>query len=347
MTSDMLNGVRRRGVVSATRALGRRLRSRSPFVWRRTADDRLAEFEGLRSHLLAVDSMDHGVSPKRPHLQRAYETWVPPGHFYSPHPDLDEYEARVERLLDPQSEPAGIDLHEADQLELLEALGAFVAEARFPDHRDGSTRYWFDNPAYAWSDGIVLHAMLRHLRPRRVIEVGSGYSSAMLLDTVDGWLGGDTDVTFVEPYPELLHSLLRPEDPARVTIIEQPVQDVDLGLFAQLGPRDVLFIDSTHVVKPGSDVNHLTFEVLPRLRAGVWVHVHDVFFPFEYPPPWVREGRAWHEAYLMRAFLMFNSTFEIRWFQGLLVARHRERLAERFPHFSKGEGGSLWLEKVG
>jgi hypothetical protein len=347
MISETSHGARRRGVVGTTRALGRRLRSHSPLVRRRTADERLAEIQGLRDHLQALGAMHHGVCLERNHLEQVFQTWVPPGHFYSPYPDLDEYEARVEQLLDPRSEPAGIDLREADQLQLLDELVAVAGNPPFPDHDDGSTRYWFDNPAYAWGDGVVLHAMLRHLRPRKVIEVGSGYSSAMILDTVDGWLGGATEVTFIEPYPELLRSLLLPGDEDRVTLMEQPVQDVGLELFTGLGPRDVLFIDSTHVVKPGSDVNHLTFEVLPRLGANVWIHIHDMFFPFEYPPPWVREGRAWQEAYLMRAFLMFNPRFEIRWFQGLLLARHGDLLRKRLPQVSMNAGGNLWLETVG
>jgi hypothetical protein len=354
---ETLNAVRHRGVVGTTRALGRRLRSRSPLVWRRSVDERLAtldelerrcgELQGLEARFHALAVAHHEVTHAQGHGGRAFPTWVPPGHFYSPFPDLDDYEARVERLFDPGSEPAGIDLREADQLDLLEELGAIARDPTFPDNDDGSTRYWFDNPSYAWGDGVVLHAMLRHLEPRKVIEVGSGYSSALILDTVDGWLGGATDVTFIEPYPELLRSLLRPGDEDRVTVLDQPVQDVDLELFTELGPRDVLFIDSTHVVKPGSDVNHLTFEVLPRLRANVWIHIHDMFFPFEYPPPWVREGRAWQEAYLMRAFLMFNARFVIRWFQGFLVARHQELLLQRLPPVAKNSGGNLWLETLG
>lgn len=278
-------------------------------------------------------------------LRAAYETWVPPGHFYSPYPDLDDYDRRVAGLLDDRRELCGIELHEDRQLELVEAIAPLVAGIAFPEHKDGAaTRYWFDNPAYGHGDGTVLHGMLRHLRPRRIVEVGSGYSSAMILDTVDGWLD-DTDVTFVEPYAELLRGLLRAGDEARVAIHEVAVQDVDLGVFDQLGDGDVLFIDSTHVVKAGSDVNHLVFEVLPRLAVGVWVHLHDVFFPFEYPEAWVREGRAWHEAYLVRAFLAFNPAFEIRWFQNFLWARHRDVLG-RLPQVAHNPGGNLWIERV-
>jgi predicted O-methyltransferase YrrM len=271
--------------------------------------------------------------------------WVPAGHFYSPFPDLDDYERRLPGLLDRDRAIAGVDLREREQVALVDVIAGLVADIDFPEHRDGAaTRYWFDNPAYGHGDGAVLHGMLRHLRPRRIVEVGSGYSSAMILDTVDGWLD-DTEVTFVEPHPELLRGLLGPGDEGRVTIHEVAVQDVGFEVFDQLGPGDVLFIDSTHVVKAGSDVNHLVFEVLPRLAVGVWIHLHDMFFPFEYPEAWVREGRAWHETYLVRAFLAFNPAFEIRWFQDFLWARHREVL-ERLPQVARNPGGNLWIERV-
>ena len=297
------------------------------------------------SHPVAADRRRQQLEAENQHLRDVYETWVPPGHFYSPFPDLVDYDRRGAALREPDRELLGIDLREQEQLELVEVLGALVADIAFPERPDGTTRYWFDNPAYSYGDGTVLHGMLRLLRPRRIVEVGSGHSSAMILDTVEGWLDG-TQLTFVEPYPELVQGLLRPGDAERVMIHEVAVQDVDLHLFEALEAGDVLFIDSTHVVKPGSDVNHLVFEVFPRLRRGVWVHLHDIFFPFEYPEAWVREGRAWHEAYLLRAFLLFNPRFEIRWFQDLLWLRHRDRL-ERLPWVTTNPGANLWLEKVG
>ena len=297
-------------------------------------------------HPVVSDRRRRQLEAENRHLREVYGTWVPPGHFYSPFPDLGDYDRRAAGLRDPYREVPGIDLREPEQLDLVDAVGALVADIAFPEHPDpnGTTRYWFDNPAYAHGDGTVLHGMLRHLRPRRVVEVGSGFSSAMILDTVDGWLTG-TELTFIEPHPGLVRGLLRPGDEQRVTIHEVAVQDVSPDVFDQLESGDVLFVDSTHVVKAGSDVNHLVFEVLPRLRAGVWVHLHDIFFPFEYPEAWVREGRAWHEAYLVRAFLAFNASFDIRWFQDFLWARHRERL-ERIPWVAKNPGANLWLEKV-
>ena len=297
-------------------------------------------------HPVAVDQHRRQLEAENQHLRDLYVGWVPPGHFYSPFPDLDDYDRRVSNLLDTHRDVVGIDLHESEQLALAEAIEGLVADIAFPEQPDpaGATRYWFDNPAYAYGDGTVLHGMLRHLRPRRIVEVGSGYSSAMILDTVDGWLSG-TELTFIEPHSELVRGLLRPGDEARVSIHEVAVQDVSPEVFDRLEHGDVLFVDSTHVVKAGSDVNHLVFEVLPRLQPGVWVHVHDIFFPFEYPEAWVREGRAWHEAYLVRAFLAFNPTFEIRWFQDFLRCRHRDRL-ERIPWVAKNPGANLWLEKV-
>jgi methyltransferase family protein len=294
-----------------------------------------------------VELEKHQVELEKNHIQHVFESWVPPGHFYSPFPDLDEVERRADDIFDVSRDPIGIDLREADQLALFETLAGFLeGDLPFPAEAGGDSRYHLDNPSYSWSDGMVLHAMLRHLRPRRVVEVGSGYSSAMTLDTTEHWLDGKVDLVFVEPYAELLHSLLRPGDEERVTIHETPVQDVPFDVFEQLESGDVLFVDSTHVVKAGSDVNHLVFEVFPRLAAGVWIHIHDIFFPFEYPLHWVREGRAWHEAYLLRAFLIGNDAFEIRWFQSLMWVRHRDLLEGRLPGMAKNAGGNIWLQKV-
>jgi predicted O-methyltransferase YrrM len=280
------------------------------------------------------------------HIAELFAGWVPPGHFYSPFPDLTEFDKRSAQLLSADNQPAAIDLREAEQLALFDELAELMADVPFPVERGDEYRYYFDNPAYSWADGLILHAMLRHVRPRRVVEVGSGYSSAMLLDTSERWLDPGVELTFVEPYDELLRSLLRDGDDERVTILDEGVQDVPLDVFTRLQAGDVLFIDSTHVVKAGSDVNHLVFDVLPALAPGVVVHFHDIFHPFEYPSEWVHEGRAWQETYLLRAFLMYNDAFEITWFQTLMWSRHRSVLEARVPDFARNAGGNLWLRKL-
>ena len=139
---------------------------------------------------------------------------------------------------------------------------------------------------------------------------------------------------------------MRPGDATKVTVIPTPLQDVPLSLFATLESGDVLFIDSTHVVKTGSDVVWLYNEVLPSINAGVHIHIHDMFYPFEYPKPWVFEGRAWSEAYLVRSFLAFNPDFEIDLFNDWFAKFHRERIARELPIMLQNTGGALWLKRV-
>jgi hypothetical protein len=109
--------------------------------------------------------------------------------------------------------------------------------------------------------------------------------------------------------------------------------------------NDVLFIDSSHVTKIGSDVNYLFFEILPRLRPGVLVHIHDVMWPFNYPLEWIIEGRSWNKAYIVRAFLQYNEAFDILLFNSYLGHTYRKMLTEQMPKFLENTGGSIWLGK--
>ena len=118
---------------------------------------------------------------------------------------------------------------------------------------------------------------------------------------------------------------------------------MDLSVFDALSANDILFVDSTHVSKTGSDVNHLFFEILPRLASGVLVHLHDIFFPFEYPQDWVLGGRSWNEIYMLRAFLQYNNAFRIVFMNTFLEHFHESRFADRMPLCLKNRGGSIWL----
>lgn len=274
-----------------------------------------------------------------------WKTWMSPGHFYSPIPSIDEIRARDAELFGPPPPSLpGIDLRADKQIALLRELARFYGELPFPRTPSPETRYWFENWAYSYADAIFLYSMLRHLQPRRVIEVGSGFSSAAMLDTADRWLP-DTSFTFIDPDTSTLDALLRPADRERVTIIRARLQDVPLTTFDTLGANDILFIDSTHVSKTGSDVNRILFDILPRLAPGVHIHFHDVFYPFEYPKEWVYEGRAWNEDYILRAFLEFNDAFDIALFGTWLARFHRELLAELMPLTLENPGGSLWLTR--
>jgi predicted O-methyltransferase YrrM len=190
-------------------------------------------------------------------------------------------------------------------------------------------------------DALVAYCMVRHFQPRLIIEVGSGFSSLVLGDAVAK--NTDSSLICIEPFPR---EFLREGFPGLQSLIEQKVQDIDLDFFAQLESRDILFIDSSHTVKIGGDVNYLFLEVLPRLKPGVIVHVHDIFLPFEYRRDWVLdEFRFWTEQYLLQAFLTFNSEFEVLMANNYLNQYHEEALKAAFPDLSSWGGGSFWMRR--
>lgn len=270
----------------------------------------------------------------------------PPGHFHSPIPDFDEVARNAARIfLDAGRELPGIDRREAAQWQRLSELLPYAKDAAFPRHATPGRRYYWDNPVFQYADAFALYAMLRHFRPRRWIEIGSGFSSAVFLDTMERHQELTTRATFLDPDPVRLDALLRPEDRARCEVLQQFVQDVPLERFLELEDGDVLFIDSSHVSRLDSDVNFLFFEVLPRLRKGVFVHVHDIPPDFEYPRHWVAQRWAWNEAYLLRALLMFNQTFVIELHPAYLAERDPLACMRALPE-SPGVGTSIWLRRV-
>ncbi|HJT90598.1 MAG TPA: class I SAM-dependent methyltransferase [Mycobacterium sp.] len=195
--------------------------------------------------------------------------------------------------------------------------------------------------------------MMRRFRPRRIVEVGSGFSSAAILDVNDRFFDGQIDLTFIEPHAERLLDLLGDTDVRRCTIVQKPVQEASTDCFTSLEKNDFLLIDSSHVAKIGSDVLHLLFVVLPMLRQGVLVHFHDVLWPFEYPLPWLEQGRAWNEAYFVRSFLQYNQSFEITYFNSFMEAKHGELLSASMPLVLRRPSAemlpgnsSLWVTKI-
>lgn len=274
--------------------------------------------------------------------------WIPNGHFYSPIHSRSELERDFARIYtSPPRELPDIDLKEREELALLQELLPFFAEFSVDASPSKGRRYGSQNDAYNYGDAVFLNGMLRYARPRRLIEIGSGHSSCMTLDTNELWFDGSIDCTFIEPYPALLYSLLKPGDRDRIRIIPERVQDVDLEVFRALEANDVLFIDSTHVSKIGSDVNRLFFEVLPLLADGVYIHIHDVFYPFEYPQEWtLRDGRAWNEQYVLRALLQNSNAYEIVLFNTFLTHFHADFFERHLPRALTERGGSLWLRKT-
>lgn len=216
----------------------------------------------------------------------------------------------------------------------------------FTDKKISDLRYYFLNGAYSYSDAVFLYCMIRKLNPKRIIEVGSGFSSCVTLDTNELYFNNQITCTFVEPYPALLKSLIKKNDNANIKIYESKLQDIPLDLFNELKANDILFIDSTHVTKFNSDVNYVIHKILPVLAEGVYIHFHDIFYPFEYPIEWLLEGRAWNEQYILRAFLEYNIKFKIVLFNTYLETIFPEKLKNRFPLIFKNTGGSIWIKKL-
>jgi predicted O-methyltransferase YrrM len=214
------------------------------------------------------------------------------------------------------------------------------------ENKPDNLRYLLDNPNYGYTDGIILYCMIRHLKPKRIIEVGSGYSSCLILDVNELFFGDSIDLTAIEPHPEMLLSLISENDSQKISLLRAKLQDVDTRLFNTLEADDILFIDSSHVSKIYSDVNWLFFEILPRVARGVYIHFHDIFYPFEYPKEWVYEGRAWNESYMLRAFLLYNNFFKTVLFTSFLQHFHKDYIETRIPLFARCNGGSIWIQKV-
>lgn len=272
------------------------------------------------------------------------EMFVPPGHYYSPIISKEDMIQRAHEIWKtPPKNIIGLELNEKEQLELIEEFVTYYKELPFKANPKDGLRYYYENSMYSYSDAIFLFSMIRKNKPKRIIEVGSGFSSALMLDTNNLFFNNSIKCTFIEPYPNTLNSLLKENE--EINLIQQPVQSVNVELFEQLDENDILFIDSTHVSKTGSDVNFLFFEVLPKLSKGVKIHFHDIFYPFEYPKEWViNDKRSWNEDYILRAFLSYNKKFKIIAFNTFLEEFHKEWFNEHMPLCLKNKGGSIWLD---
>lgn len=301
-------------------------------------------------------SCPKNLEQTRQELQK-WKSWKPPGHFYSPIPDLNEIREREEQIFNNSIENIhGINLNTEHQLHLLNKLAMFYDKLPFPSDSSSDFRYHYNNEYYSYADGIVLFGMLMHLKPKRLIEIGSGFSSSLTLDTRERFLGKEPQCTFIDPNPERLYSLLSEEDKKNTDIIADKVQAVPKSLFEELEEDDILFIDSSHVSKTGSDLNCIIFEILPLLKKGVYIHLHDIFYPFEYPKEWIYEGVSWNEAYLLKAFLQYNDQFSIQIFTSQLIQNHRRDIERMMPLVLNSEpdtlslyddapGGSIWLKR--
>lgn len=225
----------------------------------------------------------------------------PPGHFYSPILDLNMIEKRKKEIFRKRSkdEIFGLDLCDKIQLEHLKIVYANFKKLDFPNSKPTPDYKYFylNNGLFGGLDAYAYASFILHYKPSTIIEIGCGFSSLIAMWINKNYFSNKIKIALVEPFPsEILKEGLNNYNNAE--LIMKEVQDVNLNLFHSLENNDILFIDSTHVSKIGSDVNHIVFEILPRLSSGALIHFHDIFIPDEYPQKWVfEENRGWNEMY--------------------------------------------------
>jgi hypothetical protein len=281
----------------------------------------------------------------------AYESQgiVPvPLHYYHPYPK--QTDPSLNRFWKQESNLAGLQIRMDDCLRLLDEVGgAFGDECAWPERSDDPHVYHSGNGTFGYASAAVAHAMIRHLAPRRVIEIGSGYSTHILGGALarNAATGSKPKLISVEPHPP---EILNTEVPCLTQRIERPVEEVDRSLFESLRAGDVLFIDSSHVIRYGGDVLFLYMDVLPSLAPGVVVHIHDIHLPDPYPRAYFDENRyVWNEQYLLQAFLCGNARFRVLLPCWLIHKKHDDRFRRAFPRYDPAlhrPGSSMWIERT-
>jgi hypothetical protein len=270
------------------------------------------------------------LAQSRPDLSDRWGYHIRPIHYYEPLPD---FRAITAEQINRRRTYTSIDFHWEDQLALLCELARYRDELHDLD-------FDFDNDFFSGFDAAVYYSLIRRLQPARIIEIGGGHSTRIAAHAIVR--NGTGRLTCIEPYPEA--RLL--DANSSVEIIQKRVEQIDVDFFACLEAGDILFIDSSHTVKFRSDVCFEFLEILPRLVPGVWVHVHDIFFPHDYPAEWLINRRlALNEQYLLEAFLSFNKTFAPQLANHWLFLEHGEATASVWPR-ADDRASSFWMKRV-
>lgn len=273
---------------------------------------------------------------------------ITPIHYYEPIPYTRELK---DGLWDILSELPGIDMNEQRQVELLSVFSSKYSNEYnlLPlEKTPRNYEYYVNNKSFGSVDGEILYGMIRHFKPQKIYEIGSGYStmlSAQALLENEEENRHKTELIAIDPFP---NNVIKKSFSGLSKLEIRKVQDVDLAVFKTLNENDILLIDSSHVLKTGSDVQYEYLELLPRLNNGVIIHCHDIFLPAEYLRKWVmKDNYFWTEQYLLQAFLAFNNTFQVLWAASYMHLKHSDLLQKAFNSYSEKEWpSSFWLKKV-
>lgn len=273
-----------------------------------------------------------------------------PVHYCSPIPDTRWLRKNLNKWY-RESSLAGIDLNMEEQLKLLDRLRIYKVECdNLPSCEEVSGQFFGEG--YGQVESHVLHSVIRYFKPHSIVEIGSGVSTFFSVNALSlnkQKDGIDSKIICIEPYPQ--RALKKIRGNCEIKIIPSLVQDVSADFFELLDEKDILFIDSSHMVKIGSDVNYLYLEVLPRLKKGVIVHLHDIPFPYPSSNPkyWIfRKHLFWTEPALVQAFLMYNSSFKVLLCLSYLHYKAKEFLSSVFSIYDpmRHFPSSFWLQKI-
>jgi predicted O-methyltransferase YrrM len=271
-----------------------------------------------------------------------------PCDYYSPINSLVFLEQN-EDLWATALAPRDIDWRLDHQMEVAQEVARHVLElADVPKTSPDPGEYCWNNNFWNNADALVQYGLLRSRKPRRIVEIGCGYSSLMmakaLLRNEQESPGHQPEVTMMEPNPrrEIMSAL-----PHNWTLIETILQRAPLAIFEALDRGDLVFYDGSHCSRVASDVNWFFFEVLPRLKPGILIHVHDIFFPRTYPREWLLDRRqSWNEQYVLQAFLMHNQAYQIEIVNAFLAHFRPNELKELYQGIQPFWGASFWMRKV-
>ena len=237
---------------------------------------------------------------------------------------------------------ADIELNEEIQKKSLSIIEKKYSEGVAFCNNLSNKKFTFNNPYFSIADGIILYALLSHIKPKKIIEIGAGYSTCFIQEIKNSIFENSFDYQVIEPNTDVYNSLVK--NVTDITLYEQTVQSIPLDVFKTLETGDILYLDTSHIVKTGSEVNHILFNILPVLNKGVIIHFDDVYYPFEYNKELIDKGYSWNENYFLRAFLMNNNKYRIMLFTDYLNKCH-SGLFKNIPSLKLNHTADLWLKK--
>ena len=265
-------------------------------------------------------------------------------HYYEPMFNT----SRLKKPLSMDRDLPGIDFNINEQLTILKSFSFTDELLEIPIEKTSKLEFYYNNGPFSSGDAEYLYNIIRLYKPKKIIEVGSGNSTLMARNAINRNKSENQNYLCehicIEPYQ---HPWLEKLD---IEIVRNLVEDTERSLFLSLGENDILFIDSSHIIRPQGDVLVEYLEVMPLLRSGVLVHIHDIFTPKDYLDDWVKHRvRLWNEQYLLEAFLTLNNEFRIIGSLNYLKHHYPLELSSKCPilaqQFNFREPGSFWLRR--